>query len=106
MPTRSATCLANFTAEDKESKSRATIRLLRGWVSKVRVIDDPDSHGVSASRVAESAPAGPGSRRNGSSRFSGRHDRIHQFRALLDRDPGHWYAPTRTCRSGCSPHGL
>src|ERR1700732_2904085 len=37
IPTRSATCLANFSAEDKESKSRATIKLLRGWVSKLNV---------------------------------------------------------------------
>src|SRR5271168_3154178 len=34
IPTRSATCFANFKAEDSESKSRATIRLLRGWASK------------------------------------------------------------------------
>jgi orotidine-5'-phosphate decarboxylase len=40
-----------FTAEERESKSSATIRLLRGWASKVRVIVDPDSYGVSASRV-------------------------------------------------------
>src|SRR6266550_2066275 len=43
MPTRSASCVANLTAEDKESKSSATIRLLRGWASKVVwVIGDPD----------------------------------------------------------------
>jgi len=35
MPTRSATCLANFSAVDNESKSRATIKLLRGWASKL-----------------------------------------------------------------------
>jgi len=45
IPTRSATCLANFTADDKESKSSATIRLLRGWASKVGVIVDPGSSG-------------------------------------------------------------
>src|SRR5580700_1233986 len=37
MPTRSATCLANFSAELRESKSRATTRLLRGWASKLKV---------------------------------------------------------------------
>src|SRR5690349_7000064 len=37
-PTRSATCLANFTADESESKSSATIRLLRGWASKVTVV--------------------------------------------------------------------
>src|ERR1700736_5416487 len=38
MPTRSAICFANFREDDSESKSRATIRLLRGWASKVSVI--------------------------------------------------------------------
>src|SRR3979490_3084118 len=40
MPTRSATCAANFKAVDKESKSKATIRLLRGWASKVTFLCD------------------------------------------------------------------
>src|SRR5262249_51645216 len=35
MPTRSETWLANLTAEERESKSSATIRLLRGWASNV-----------------------------------------------------------------------
>src|SRR5580692_6269301 len=42
MPTRSATCLANLTAEFSESKSSATIRLLRGWASKVKVFGGRD----------------------------------------------------------------
>src|SRR5271165_1406625 len=36
MPTRSATCLANFIAVFRESKSSATIRLVRGWASKLK----------------------------------------------------------------------
>src|SRR3974390_3469041 len=40
MPTRAATCLANFSAELRESKSSATIRLLRGWASKVVKVRD------------------------------------------------------------------
>src|SRR5258707_1677748 len=43
MPTRSEIRLANLNADDSESKSSATIRLLRGWASKVVVISDPDS---------------------------------------------------------------
>src|SRR5204863_6880563 len=90
IPTRSATCFANFSAMDRESKSSETIRLLRGWASKVVVvISDPDSFGVSASREVAGARAVPGTRRNGSSLFSGRPDRIHQFRALLDKNRGH-----------------
>src|SRR4029077_13273319 len=90
MPTRSATCFANFSAVDSESKSSATIRLLRGWASKVVVVMfDPDSSGVCVLGKAPAARAEPGSRPNESSRFSERHDRIHQFRALLDRDRGH-----------------
>src|ERR1700738_2654591 len=37
IPTAPATFLAKFKAVDRESKSRATIRLLRGWASKLRV---------------------------------------------------------------------
>src|SRR5579863_2177098 len=42
MPTRSAMLLANFRAEERESKSRATIRLLRGWASKGTCIVTPN----------------------------------------------------------------
>jgi hypothetical protein len=45
MPTRSATDFANLTADGSESKSRATIRLLWGWVSKVKVLGDPNQKG-------------------------------------------------------------
>src|SRR5260370_29972227 len=44
MPTRSEIRMANLKAENSESKSRATIRLARGWASKfVVVLSDPDS---------------------------------------------------------------
>src|SRR6185437_5923587 len=89
IPTRSQICFANFAAEDSESKSSATIKLLRGWASKLKVIGDPESDGVSVSVALASIRAGLGSRPNESDRSSGRHGRIHQFRALLDRDLGH-----------------
>src|SRR5579859_8150675 len=89
IPTRSEICFANFAAEGRESKSSATIKLLRGWASKLKVVVDPGFDGVSVSVATPSIRAGLGSRPNGSSRFSGRHDRIHQFRVLLDTDLGH-----------------
>jgi hypothetical protein len=50
---------------------------------------DPDFVGVSVPQVVVSVRAGPGSRPSGSGQSSGRRDRIHQFRVLLDRDRGH-----------------
>src|SRR5690349_11930434 len=41
MPTRSETCLAKAKADFNESKSRATIKPLRGWASKVTVLVTP-----------------------------------------------------------------
>src|SRR5215467_7399213 len=96
MPTRSATCLANFIAVDKESKSRATIRLLRGWASKVVTVQGlpvkltPDFPLLGyASVAAASVPAAPGLHQSGSGQSSGLRDRIHQFRVLPGRDPDH-----------------
>src|SRR5208282_3499237 len=95
MPTRSATCFANFSAVVKESKSRATIRLLRGWASKFKVRDVPETlssdqclPGCALAAVA-TVPAAPGSPRSRSDQSSGLLDRIHQFRVLLGRGPGH-----------------
>ncbi len=45
IPTRSEICFANFAAEDSESKSSATIKLLRGWASKLKVMSTPNSAG-------------------------------------------------------------
>src|SRR5580704_10247632 len=89
IPTRSEICFANFAAEDNESKSSATIKLLRGWASKLKVMCDPDFGGVSAFVAAPSIRAEPGSRPNGLAQSFGLRDRIHQFRVLLDRDLGH-----------------
>src|SRR5580692_9816845 len=89
MPTRSQICFANFAAEDSESKSSATIKLLRGWASKLKVMCDPDFGGVSAFVAAPSIRAEPGSRPNGLAQSFGLRDRIHQFRVLLDKDLGH-----------------
>src|SRR5439155_25380574 len=52
-PTRSATCFANFTADDSESKSSATIRLLRGWASKVTVFATPATPGSVFARYVQ-----------------------------------------------------
>src|SRR5271155_281786 len=89
MPTRSETCFANFAAEDSESKSSATIRLLRGWASKLKVMCDPEFGGVRAYVAIPSIRAELGSHPNGSARSYGLRDRIHQFRVLLDKDLGH-----------------
>src|SRR6266446_9664717 len=53
IPTRSATCFANFTADDSESKSSATIRLLRGWASKVTVFATPATPGSVFARYVQ-----------------------------------------------------
>src|SRR5277367_7149453 len=90
MPTRSAICFANLRAVDSESKSSATIKLLRGWASKLKVIRyDPEFGGVRVSVAILAVPGAPGSRRNGLTRFFGLHDRTHQFRALPGRDRDH-----------------
>ena len=95
MPTRSATCLAKFSAVDRESKSRATIRLLRGWASKVKVRDVPETVTSGFRRLGRawaavaSVPAAPGLLPSGSGQSFGLPDRIHQFRGLLGRDPDH-----------------
>jgi len=93
MPTRSATCLAKFSAVDRESKSRATIRLLRGWASKVKVRDVPETVTSGFRRLGRawaavaSVPAAPGLLPSGSGQSFGLPDRIHQFRAFLVGTP-------------------
>ncbi len=89
IPTRSEIFVANFAAEDKESKSSATIKLLRGWASKLKVMCDPDFDGVSVFVAIPSIRAEPDLRPNGSARSFELRDRIHQFRVPLDRDLGH-----------------
>jgi len=87
---------ANLNAVERESKSSATIRLLRGWASKVKVGDAPEVYQFWLAFVL-------GFRFGGScisssrtwltpeliSQSSGLRHRIHQFRVLLIGDPGH-----------------